>query len=67
MLVLKRKCGEEIRIGEGPDAIVVRVVRVDHHDTVQVGIEAPPQVRILRGELRQLPETVDTQRQSGLS
>lgn len=52
MLVLSRKVGEEIRIGQD---ITVRVRRV-HGNRVAIGIEAPDGVRILRGELRQFAD-----------
>ncbi|HBT79567.1 MAG: carbon storage regulator [Selenomonas sp.] len=47
MLTLTRKKQQEIVIG--PD-IVVRVVRLSGH-RVQLGIDAPPEVRIQRDEL----------------
>jgi len=47
MLVLSRKEKERIRLG---DSIVVTVVRVAG-DKVRLGIEAPPHVVVLRGEL----------------
>lgn len=47
MLVLSRKAGERIKIG---DNIVVIVNRV-RGNAVQIGIEAPRDVRILRTEL----------------
>jgi carbon storage regulator len=47
MLVLSRKVGETIRIG---DDVIIRLTRVVG-GRVSMGIEAPPQVRILRGEL----------------
>lgn len=47
MLVLSRKEKERIRLG---DSIVVTVVRVAG-DKVRLGIEAPPHVIVLRGEL----------------
>jgi carbon storage regulator len=47
VLVLSRKEGERIRLGE---AIVITVVRVAG-DKVRVGIDAPDGVRILRDEL----------------
>jgi carbon storage regulator len=47
MLVLSRKQTERIRLG---DAIVVTVVRVSG-DKVRLGIEAPPDVLVLRDEL----------------
>ena len=48
MLVLSRKLGEKITIGHG---VTVSVVRV-HGNRVQLGIEAPPDVRIYRDEVR---------------
>ncbi len=50
MLVLSRTENERIKLG---DAIVVTVVRVSG-DRVRLGIEAPPNIRILRGELESL-------------
>jgi carbon storage regulator len=47
MLVLSRKESERIRLG---DSIVVTVVRVSG-DKVRLGIEAPPDLLVLREEL----------------
>ena len=47
MLVLSRRERERIKLG---DSIVVTVVRVAG-DKVRLGIEAPPEVLVLRGEL----------------
>lgn len=47
MLVLSRKVGEKLVIGDG---IVITVNRVVGQ-RVSLGIEAPPHVRIVRGEL----------------
>ena len=47
MLLLTRKPGEVIHIG---DDIVVTVTRVDGYQ-VRIGIDAPDDVIILRGEL----------------
>jgi carbon storage regulator len=47
MLVLSRRPGEKLSIGNG---ITLTVVVVKGHQ-VRVGIDAPEQVRILRGEL----------------
>ena len=47
MLVLSRREGEKIIIG---DSIVITVVR-GGADKVRIGIEAPENVLILRGEL----------------
>ena len=55
MLVLSRRESERIKLG---DSIVVTVVRVAG-DRVRIGIEAPPSVVILRGELEphQVPQS----------
>lgn len=47
MLALTRKAGERIVIG---DSITVTVVDVKG-DSVRLGIEAPQEIRILRGEI----------------
>ena len=47
MLVLSRKQAERIKLG---DSIIVTVVRVSG-DKVRLGIEAPPDVLVLRDEL----------------
>jgi carbon storage regulator len=47
MLVLTRKPGEKVIIGNG---ITLTVLEVNGH-RVRIGIDAPDQVRILRGEL----------------
>ncbi len=49
MLVLSRKIGERIRIG---DTVTLTVVRV-HGDKVRLGIEAPDTVTIHREEVYQ--------------
>ena len=48
MLVLSRRQSERIRLG---DSIVVTVIRVTG-DKVRLGIEAPPNVVVLRDELQ---------------
>jgi carbon storage regulator len=48
MLVLSRRESERIRLGE---SIVVTVVKVAG-DRVRLGIEAPADVVVLRGELK---------------
>ena len=47
MLVLSRKVDQQIKIG---DDITVTVVRVEGN-RVRIGVSAPRDVRILRGEL----------------
>ena len=50
MLVLTRKKSETIRIGE---SIFVKVIRTGR-GSVKIGIEAPANVRVVRGELTPL-------------
>lgn len=52
MLILTRKRYEEIRIG---DDIIVKVIRTGRN-TVKLGIEAPKNVRVLRGELTEIDQ-----------
>ena len=48
MLVLSRRASERIRLG---DSIVVTVIRVAG-ERVRLGIDAPPDVLVLRDELQ---------------
>jgi len=48
MLVLSRKVGQRITIGSGIEVVVVRAA----NSNVRLGIEAPDDVPIHRGELR---------------
>ncbi|MFQ5733639.1 MAG: carbon storage regulator [Planctomycetaceae bacterium] len=52
MLILTRKRFEEIRIG---DDIRIKVIRTGRN-TVKLGIEAPSNVRVLRGELTEFDQ-----------
>jgi len=52
MLILSRKVGERIVIGNDITVVVSRVAG----DRVTLGLEAPPDVHILRGELRPFDE-----------
>jgi carbon storage regulator len=54
MLVLSRKVGERIKIA----ADIVVVVTAIQGDRIKIGIEAPKSVRVLRGELRENPSSV---------
>lgn len=60
MLILRRKIGDSIRID---DKITVVVNRVSGN-RVSLGIDAPPEVRVVRGEL---PAFSELDRQSGKS
>ena len=51
MLVLSRKAGESIRIGEN---ITITITKT-HGNRVQIGIEAPREVGIRRAELKANP------------
>jgi len=64
MLVLSRKVGEKIRIG---DDIVLTVVRV-LGEKVRLGIEAPPEVPIHREEVHlRLQREAEAARHEGAS
>lgn len=49
MLVLSRKVGEVVRIGEDIQLVILGIVR----GKVLIGIDAPKDKRILREELKQ--------------
>ncbi len=51
MLVLTRKATETIKIG---DNVVIKIICTGTK-SVRIGIEAPDNVRILRGELQEFP------------
>ncbi|QTD41183.1 carbon storage regulator CsrA [Sporosarcina sp. Te-1] len=57
MLVLSRKVNETIKIG---DEIEIRIIEVKG-DTIRIGIEAPKNVEILRGELVQSISETNTE------
>jgi carbon storage regulator len=59
MLVLTRKVGERIRIGEN---VVITVVRI-HGTAVRLGVEAPLQMTVVRQELAE--RTSDEARATG--
>ena len=56
MLVLTRKEGERIQIGDNICVTVVRIVG----GGVRLGVEAPPEVPVVRAELK---EAIDRERQ----
>jgi carbon storage regulator len=58
MLVLSRRENERIKLGE---KIVLTVIRVAG-DRVRLGIEAPPDVLVLREELQPLEQATAKQR-----
>ncbi len=55
MLVLTRKRGETIKIGSN---IIIQVIKTSN-GSVKIGIDAPPSVRVLRGELATVEELSD--------
>lgn len=50
MLVLTRKAKQQIKIGEGDNAVVLTVVNVKGK-AVKLGIHAPRDIRVIRAEL----------------
>jgi carbon storage regulator len=60
MLVLSRKVGERILIGEN---ITVTVVRISATD-VRLGIDAPPEATVIRSELARVAPRTDTPHES---
>ena len=59
MLVLSRRVGEKILIG---DSVAVTIVRIAP-GVVRVGIEAPPEMPIVREEIKeQLKENIPGQK-----
>ncbi|MBB4823626.1 carbon storage regulator [Sporosarcina luteola] len=57
MLVLSRKTNETLKIG---DAIEIKILEIKG-DTVRIGIEAPKDIDILRGELVQTISETNTE------
>jgi carbon storage regulator len=55
MLVLSRKVGEQIVIGDNITVVVNKVAG----NRISLGIEAPAQVRIVRGELKEAVSAFD--------
>ena len=47
MLVLRRRAGESIRIGDGIEVVVLEV----GPNRVKLGVEAPADITVLRGEV----------------
>jgi carbon storage regulator len=54
MLVLSRKVGQRIRIAGDIEVVVTAI----QGDRIKIAIEAPKSVRVLRGELRETPRSV---------
>jgi carbon storage regulator len=52
MLVLSRKEGERVKLG---DSVVITILGVNG-DKVRIGIKAPPNVLVLRDELEPHPQ-----------
>ena len=57
MLVLTRKAGEELVIGDNIKVVVNRI----SGNRVTIGVSAPEEVRIVRGELQEIVESFDEQ------
>jgi carbon storage regulator len=60
MLVLTRKVGEKILIGDG---ITLQIVGISAN-RIRIGIDAPDHVKILRGELSSWQDSTDTPQNS---
>ena len=60
MLVLSRKVGERIQIGNDVELVVTAI----QGNRVQLGIAAPKSVRITRGELAKKEPTLEEAKQS---
>ncbi len=54
MLVLSRKVGEQIKIGDDVEVTVVKITG----GGVRLGITAPREVRVVRKELKPLEDSV---------
>lgn len=52
MLVLTRKAQEQIQIGNNVTVTVLRI----QGNTVRIGVQAPRDVRVVRGELKRLSD-----------
>ncbi|WP_437225810.1 carbon storage regulator [Planctomicrobium sp. SH661] len=67
MLVISRKTEEFVQIG---DNIMVKIIKCTN-GSVKIGIEAPGELRVLRGELQcepsMLPKALPSYRRSGLN
>lgn len=50
MLVLSRKQGQEITIGEGENLVTLYVADIQH-DQVRLAFDAPREIRIMRTEV----------------
>ena len=60
MLVLSRKAGEKISIGDGITIVVNRIAG----NRVALGIQAPDNVRVVRGELERFTNELTAGEQS---
>jgi len=58
MLLLSRKIGESILIGQTPNVIRVKVVR-SRNGIVKLGIEAPTDVPVVRLEIANKPKDTE--------
>lgn len=57
MLVLSRKLGEQIIIGEGVNRVVITVVDIDR-GKIRIGVEAAREIPVHRAELLDEPPPV---------
>lgn len=54
MLMLSRKAGETIVLGEGVDEVTIVVSKIRGHQ-VAIGVKAPKSINVRRGELGPRP------------
>ena len=59
MLVLSRKIGERILIGENISVTVVRIAG----GAVRLGVEAPPELAVIRQELKEQMDEAEARKQ----
>lgn len=51
MLILTRKAGERIVIGEGENRVVIEFVGFDGRRRARIGVEAANEIKVLREEI----------------
>jgi carbon storage regulator CsrA len=66
VLILPRKLGESIVIGDGPDTVTITVVDIGEEGTfVRLGIDAPPSVPIYRPDAAEKINSYQARRAKG--
>lgn len=62
MLILHRRVGDRILVTLGDTEIIVQVVEISSSGSIRIGIDAPPEVKILRAEKRRHDERTPGER-----